>query len=556
MTPTADEFKVISLTQLTESKLNPRHHFDPDGLRQLADSIIAKGLIQPLTVRAKGEGYEIVVGARRFRAVKLAELTDVQCVVRTLTDLDVLEIMVIENNQREDVHPLEEAEGYRALMKQGKYDVAALAARVGRSINYVYDRVKLLELTKDAQDLFWDGLITAGHAILLARLSPADQKRVIGTEDHEYRDGGLLMSELTLFTPEQEDDDKINPSPVKAVSVRELQAWIDEHVRFDRTSVEPLLFPQTAEVLKEAEQDALKIISITRNFSVDPEAKDEKDRIYGPHSWTRADGRHGSKKCQTAVLGAVVVGPGRGETFLVCTDKKGCTVHYAAQIKEREKRDKAAASGAAVKENAVDRHNRQVQENYRQQEEQRQADHQRWDKALPIILEAVAGAVKKAPTRNGSLLWKIILEAVEPRNPGKGTTLVPLGKTADDLIRRAAYLLLYSEAVDYNAVYAFPKLGKALGIDVAKILKTVAPEPPALKDCTVCGTKNIDPTKHVCSPAALKKAKKSKTAKAPRRARKRRHDPAHPARRARGPQSGGHRRPGCQADPAAPPQAV
>src|SRR3990167_10092058 len=114
-----------------------------------------------------------------------------------------LELVNVENLLREDVHPLEEAAGYQALMTRGGYDVARLAERVGKSVTYVYDRLKLLALAPPAQELFWDGTIMAGHAILLARLTAAEQARAIGTPPG-YADGGLLRVEALLWDPNEQ----------------------------------------------------------------------------------------------------------------------------------------------------------------------------------------------------------------------------------------------------------------------------------------------------------------------------------------------------------------
>lgn len=523
MSTTTPDLKQIRIEQLTESKLNPRKHFDAEELAKLAASITAKGVIQPLTVRGKGKGYEIVVGARRYRASKLAGLSDVPCVIRELTDLDVLEIMVIENNHRENVHPLEEADGYRALMKQGHYDVAALAARVGRSVNYVYDRVKLLELTKDAQDLFWDGLITAGHAILLARLSPADQTRVIGSKDDDYADGGLFTHQRNLrFTPEEEDDDAEDDplAQLKAVSVRELQAYIDEHVKFDRNSVDQLLFPETAEMLKvtsaERHPDRMlppkKVVQITHEACVNPDAKEgNTERIYCYTSWARADGKHGSKTCDRQVIGVIVAGPGRGQAFEVCTDKQKCTVHWGEEIKERNQRQKSASAGSTTSgKTAADKKHEQQQRKEAEEQAHRQIENERWEKAIPAMLTALAGAVKKAPTKAGGLLGSVIFEVLDRNCDSKAAAkYIPRGTSADDLIRHCAFMILMDEATSYYALEEFPARLKAFGLDVKKLL---GPMPVALKDCTVCGAKAIDPTKHVCSPSALKKAKASKPA--------------------------------------------
>lgn len=476
------EFKEIDLHELKESKLNPRHHFDPTAMAELTASVALDGILEPLLVRkASGGGFEIIAGSRRYRAAKGAGLVTVPCIILEKNDQEALEAMLTENLQRANMHPLEEAEGYKHLMAMAgkgarKMDVAAIAAKMGLTVSYIYDRVKLCVLIPEAKDLFLADAFTAGHAIQIARLKPEDQARCVGTRKAHYADGGLFTKQKLLFAAEDlEPGGAIGTeADVKPVSVRELKAWIDEHVKFDHRAAELQLFPQTVETVRAANENAEKIIQITHNFSVDPEAKDGTERIYGPRSWTRADGKHGCKTCPSAITGVVVVGPDRSNAFKVCIDKKGCKVHYAAEIKETEKRVKAAASGTPEKDTAVDRRNLEEQK-WRHQKEQQAADRQRWEQALPAILEAMAGAVKKAPTKAGGLLGKIILEALTPYSPGKGSTLVAAGTTADDLIRRAAYLVLYSEASNYNALQDFPKLAKAFGVDVKKILDQAAP---------------------------------------------------------------------------------
>jgi ParB/RepB/Spo0J family partition protein len=163
----------IQLVQLVESPWNPRKHFDPAKLAEMAESL-RKGQLAPIIVRpisGKHERYEIGAGHRRFRSAPAAGLTSLLAIVRDLDDVAFLELLTIENKQREDVAPLDEANGFKLLMEKAGYDVAKLAARIGLSTKYVYDRLKLLQLVPAAKKLLEDGVITAGHAILLARLS-------------------------------------------------------------------------------------------------------------------------------------------------------------------------------------------------------------------------------------------------------------------------------------------------------------------------------------------------------------------------------------------------
>lgn len=188
-TTTLAGLQTIPLEFIAPNPFNPRKHFEKGPLQELADSIKVHGVRQPVLVRpiglipdAKGKmQYQLVVGERRWRASKLAGKADIPAIVDpNLDDRSALEIMVIENLQREDVHPLDEALGYDALMKSAEkgappQTVEAIAAKVGKSIGYVYARMKLLALIPAAREAFERDFITAGHAVLIARLQPKDQ---------------------------------------------------------------------------------------------------------------------------------------------------------------------------------------------------------------------------------------------------------------------------------------------------------------------------------------------------------------------------------------------
>ncbi len=175
----APAFRTVPLEQVVESSANPRRHFDERGLAELTASVQEKGVLVPLLVRPVNGHYEIVAGARRRRAAAAAGLAEVPVLVRELTDDQALEAAVIENLQREDVHPLEEASGYRALMERARHDVESIAAKVGKSVSYVYQRLQLLKLIDPLQELFLEGEITAGHAVELARLTQPDQQQLL-----------------------------------------------------------------------------------------------------------------------------------------------------------------------------------------------------------------------------------------------------------------------------------------------------------------------------------------------------------------------------------------
>lgn len=173
------EFKQIQLEDLKEAPYNPRRSFDDDTLKELADSIRAKGVLSPLLVRAVNNHFEIVGGARRYRAAKKAGLKYVPCTVRKFTDDEALEAAVIDNLQRQDVAPLEEARGYQELIKRG-HKVEDLAKKVGKSERYIYARLELQKLSPAVQRALDDGKITPSHAQEIATLDDEEaQKRVL-----------------------------------------------------------------------------------------------------------------------------------------------------------------------------------------------------------------------------------------------------------------------------------------------------------------------------------------------------------------------------------------
>ncbi len=175
-TATASAYQTLSVALVYESQTNPRRTFDPDKLAELAESIRTHGLIQPITVRPVEDRFEIVAGARRFRATQIAGQESIVAIVRDLTDQQALEVQLIENAQRQDVHPYEEATGYERVLQLPGYDVAAVASKTGKSQSHVYARLALLQLIPEVAEAFQHDRITASHANLLARLPEPHQK--------------------------------------------------------------------------------------------------------------------------------------------------------------------------------------------------------------------------------------------------------------------------------------------------------------------------------------------------------------------------------------------
>ncbi|MES1924289.1 ParB/RepB/Spo0J family partition protein [Salinisphaera sp. T31B1] len=163
-TPAASELIELELDALRPGRYQPRRDMDADALEALAQSIRTQGIIQPLVVRATGDGYEIVAGERRWRAARIAELTSVPVVVRELADETAMAVALIENIQREDLNPLEESAALRRLIEECGLTHAACAEAVGRSRASVSNLLRLSELVHEAQALLRAGDIQMGHA--------------------------------------------------------------------------------------------------------------------------------------------------------------------------------------------------------------------------------------------------------------------------------------------------------------------------------------------------------------------------------------------------------
>lgn len=163
----------LKITQIVPNKDQPRKLFKEAELSELSDSIKQNGILQPLLVRKKGAKYEIVAGERRYQAAKLAGLEEVPVIIKDISDAEVFKLALIENLQRADLSPLEEARGYKQLIKERSLTQDEVAKLVSKSRSAVTNTLRLLDLPEEVQQFVEDGLITAGHArAILAVPSP------------------------------------------------------------------------------------------------------------------------------------------------------------------------------------------------------------------------------------------------------------------------------------------------------------------------------------------------------------------------------------------------
>jgi ParB family chromosome partitioning protein len=167
----------VPLARIRPCPLQPRKDFSVEALRELADSIKEQGIVQPLIVRLRGDHYELIAGERRWRAAQMLGLAEAPVIVRQADDRAVLELALIENLQREDLNPIEEAHGYSQLIEQFQLKQEEAAAKVGKSRAVVANALRLLKLAPDLQVYVRDGRLSVGHAkVILGLTGPEEQK--------------------------------------------------------------------------------------------------------------------------------------------------------------------------------------------------------------------------------------------------------------------------------------------------------------------------------------------------------------------------------------------
>lgn len=203
----------LPLQRVEPNPKQPRRQFDEEELEALADSIREHGIVQPLAVRAAGEGYyQIIAGERRWRAARLAGLTEVPVLVVEADDRTVMELAMVENLQRQDLNPMEEAEGYRVLLEDYGMTQEQAAARVGKSRPAVANALRLLNLCPPLRAMVEDGRLSGGHARTLLPLSPALQEEaatLVLKNELSVRQTEQLVKKLTAEKKEKPTPDAL-----------------------------------------------------------------------------------------------------------------------------------------------------------------------------------------------------------------------------------------------------------------------------------------------------------------------------------------------------------
>lgn len=204
----------VSITEIEPNREQPRKAFDEDALLELADSVKQFGVLQPILVQKKEDYYEIIAGERRWRAAKLAGLKKVPVIIKEFSDQEVVEISLIENIQRENLNPIEEAIAYKRLIEEFSLKQDEVAERVSKSRAAVTNSMRLLKLDERVRQMVIDEMISTGHARALLPISDGDQQHLVAMkifdEKLSVRETEKLIKDLTM--PKKKSEKKVDSS--------------------------------------------------------------------------------------------------------------------------------------------------------------------------------------------------------------------------------------------------------------------------------------------------------------------------------------------------------
>lgn len=248
----AEQESLVAIDKVKPNPNQPRTHFNETELRELSESIKAHGVLQPLLVRKQGDGFEIIAGERRYQAAKLAGLTEVPVTIKEADDQAVLEMALIENLQRSDLNPIEEAKGYKQLIKTSGMTQEALSKAVSKSRSTITNSLRLLDLPQQVQDLLYNGKLTAGHARAILAV-PYEEAR-IKLAEKVVAEGLSVRATEKLAPLFSVGDAQKAPRPVT-----------------------PQSFKKAARVLRQTFNTNVKVKSLRGKNKIEIEFKDEED---------------------------------------------------------------------------------------------------------------------------------------------------------------------------------------------------------------------------------------------------------------------------------------
>lgn len=231
----------LRLSEIEPNKDQPRHDFDESALAELAESISKHGLLQPILVRPLiGGGYQIVAGERRYRASRMAGLSEIPVIIRELSESETMELALIENLQRENLTAIEEAQGYKALIDEYDFSQDEVSKAVGKSRSAVANSLRLLKLPQDILDMVSSGAISAGHARAILSLED-EEDRLFLAKEIEKRDLSVRQAEaLRKKIQQTKKNTSATQKPVPKISYfSEVELALTEYLG-KKVSVSPL----------------------------------------------------------------------------------------------------------------------------------------------------------------------------------------------------------------------------------------------------------------------------------------------------------------------------
>jgi ParB family chromosome partitioning protein len=358
---TRNEYEMIPLEWLEDSPTNPRKRIDEKQLQELAASIKETGIYQPLLVRPLEEKrFQVVFGRRRYLAAQLAQEKAAPCRIRNMSDAEVLEAQIVENGQRQDIHPLEEGTAYKALLElpDHKHTPATIAAKTGKTEAYVQGRVRLTELTPEIQEAFLQDQVTVTHALLVAKLPASQQPAAFSAAFRQ------------VWTDE-------GHKPV-LMPARELEAWIQQNILLELAAApfskdSETLLPQAGSCVncpKRTGFNKLLFADVRKDSCTDPQCfqaktdahvaaalqkepqlvqisndyRNRSETVLGKNKYVelQVEKRPGSgkaspeqKPCRSMTKAIFHDGSRKGQIIKVCADRN-CQVHHADSPKPED----------------------------------------------------------------------------------------------------------------------------------------------------------------------------------------------------------------------------
>ncbi len=218
----------VKITKVEPNREQPRKNFDEDALQELADSIKQYGIVEPLIVQDRKTHYEIIAGERRWRAAKLAGLKEVPVIVRNYTEQEIVEISLIENIQREDLNPIEEAQAYKRLLTEFNLKQDEVAERVSKSRTAVTNSMRLLKLCDEVQQMIIDDMITTGHARALISIEDPEQQYTIAQKVFDEK---LSVRDVEKLVKNLNKPEKVKKEPVTDKALEAVYQDLEEKLK-------------------------------------------------------------------------------------------------------------------------------------------------------------------------------------------------------------------------------------------------------------------------------------------------------------------------------------